>query len=437
VERHESQEGQRTGRRHRRLRGRRPASAGPATRVTRLACAAALLLGATGWAADVDASLTGLLQARPTVASGEEQTFVPFYAQMGLRVSEKSLWKFDEVRAEVGAWGRLSVLGTTNSGDVDLAYISAKALDRRLTLTLGRQFVTGGAVRALQVDGLSAEVVTPINLGLSAFGGVPVISRFALAKGDAVWGGRVFWRPTWESEVGASYLELMDVGQPARRDVGLDFRTFLFGRLALSGLGVLSALESRLEELDLNARVHLSSMVELTGAFRQASPDLFLPRTSIFSTFADVNRTEGSLGLDYSPSRRWTFGVDGRVIGFADGLGYQAEAQAGFRPGRDSMASLQVVRLSIPSNAYTRARLAGKQTFGKLLLSADIDAALFDTAINGRTSSLQGQLTAKLTLPANFDLLVSGLAATDPLFAQRYEVLARVVYTFRYRGEAR
>jgi hypothetical protein len=264
-----------------------------------------------------------------------------------------------------------------------------------------------------------------------AFGGVPVISRFAVAKGDVAWGGRLFWRPNWETEIGASYFEMMDHGYTARRDVGLDFRTLVLKRLALSGLGVFSLMELRLAEVDVNARWQLADAVELNGGFRQTSPDLFLARTSIFSTFADISRTEGSLGLTFTPNLTWTAGVDGRAIWIEDGLGYEAQGTVAFRPNRSSRASLQLVRLGLPTNAYSRARLAGQQTFGKLLLVADLDAALFDAPVNGHTTSLQGQLTARLQLPANFEFLVSGLAATDPLYKQRFEVMARLIYTFR------
>jgi hypothetical protein len=406
----------------------------------RLACVAAVALASSASATDVEASVTGLMQARPTVVSGEQQTFLPFVAVLGLRVTEQRAWIFDELRAEFGAWGRLSVLDLGNSAaDVDVASISVRLLDRRLGLNLGRQFVSGGAARALQLDGASAEVLLPAGFGLSGFMGVPVIPRFALARGDAVGGARAFWRHGWETEIGASYFELRDGGLVGRRDLGLDFRTLLFTRLAVSGLGVFSLLETRFAELGLTAKLALGDTVDLTGAFRRSSPDLFLPRSSIFSTFAETNRTEGSLAVDWTPVRAWSFGVDGRVIGFDDGLGYEVQGQVGFRPGRGTRSSLQVIRLADPTNAYTRARIAVRQTVGNVTLSADVDGALFDNPINGRTTALQGQLTAKLALPANFDVLVSGLAATDPLFVQRFELLARVVYTFKLHttGEAR
>jgi hypothetical protein len=157
----------------------------------------AALLALPAAASTVDVSLTGVTQVRPTIQNAEERSFAPFVAQLGLKVREPTLWVFDDVRAELSAWGRLSLIDTTSAADLDLAYLSAKAFDKRLTLTLGRQFRTGGAARALQLDGLTAEARLPANLGLTAFGGAPVISRFALAKGDATWGARLFWRPSW------------------------------------------------------------------------------------------------------------------------------------------------------------------------------------------------------------------------------------------------
>lgn len=432
MQRHETEPGERVEVRQRwPLGDRRP----PVKRGLPALAVAAVLAAQAAFAADVDASLTGLMQVRPTLQSAEEVSFMPFIAQLGLRVSEKKIWGFDDIRAEVGAWGRLSAMGGTNAGDVDLAYVSARAFDKRLTVTLGRQFRSGGALRGLHLDGLAAEALLPGRVGLMAFGGVPVISRFALQQGDATFGGRLFWRPSWETEIGASYFELWNVGYVARRDLGLDFRTLLARRLMLSGLGVFSALEARLAEADLNARWQVTDTVELYGGFRHTAPDLFLPRTSIFSTFADIERNEGSLGVYWSPDSRWSAGVDGKVLSIMEGLGYEASGQVGFRPSRDTRTTLQLVRLGLPSNAYSRARLAGRHTFNeKLTLVLDLDAALFDAPINGRTLSLQGQLTARLPLPANFELLVSGLAATDPLYKQRFEVLARVVYTFRYHS---
>jgi hypothetical protein len=238
-----------------------------------------------------------------------------------------------------------------------------------------------------------------------------------------------------ETEIGASYFELMNVGYTARRDVGIDFRTQFFRKLVVSGLGVMSLLEMRLAELDLSARFMASSKVELIGNFRQTAPDLFLSRTSIFSTFADVARTEGGLGIGYTPTQRWNAALDGRVLSISEGLGYDVRGSIGYQPSRGASATLQVVRLGLQSNAYTRGRLAGRYTFGQVMLVGDLDAALFDAPINGHTTTLQGQVTARVAIGNNFELLLSGLAATDPLFAQRFEVLGRVVYTFRHHTE--
>jgi len=397
----------------------------------RLSFAAVALWAAVAFSAEVDASLTGLLQARPRVASGEAQSLVPFFAMVGLNARQAELGPVDDVRVGIGAWGRVSLLGNEDTGgDVDLAYVSGKLFDQRLSVTLGRQFKTGGAFRALQLDGASIDVALPGHIVLTALGGAPVIPRFALGKGDATWGGRLAWRPNWNSELGLSYLELLDKGYTGRRDLGLDGRYLIRPGLSVTGLAVFSLLENRFAEAEVTPQWRVSDMVELTASVRHTSPDLFLPRTSIFSVFADVTRTEGALGAWYTPTRRFSAGADVRFIQLEAGTGYEAWVTAGFRPKRHTRTSLTVTRLGLPSNAYTRARLAGGHAVGKLDLSLDLDAAYFDKAVNGKNVSLQAQANARLPLPGSLDLVVSGLAATDPLFQQRFEVLARVIYTF-------
>lgn len=101
------------------------------------------------------------------------------------------------------------------------------------------------------------------------------------------------------------------------------------------------------------------------------------------------------------------------------------------RPLRSTRATLQAVRLGLPDNGYTRVRLAGGHTLGLLTLSLDLDGFFLDQPVNGVKQSYTVAATGRLALPANFDVVVSGLFATDPFFQQRWEVMGRLVYTFK------
>jgi hypothetical protein len=397
--------------------------------------AAALTAATTAFGANVDASLTGLLQGRPAILAGEAQTTVPFLAQVGLNASDITMGPVQDVRVGVGAWGRVSLNGGEQSaGDVDLAYVSGKLFDKHLTVTLGRQFRSGGALRALHLDGGNLDVMLPGRLGFSIFGGVPVIPRFAAAKGDAAWGARLFWRPTFNTEIGASYFELLDHGYTGRRDLGLDARAELFRRLRVSGMAVMSAIEGRLAEGDITPALRLNQDFELTAFFRHTSPDLLLPRTSILSVFAQTNQNQGGLGLIWAPAGMISAAIDGRLISIPnDPLGYELLGQATLRPSRNTRATIEAVRLSLPDNGYTRLRLAGGATVGTLALSLDLEGYLLDLPVNGTRQSLTASATARLPLPLGFDAVVSGLVASDPFYQTRFEVIGRLVYTFKIR----
>ena len=394
---------------------------------------AAVTAATTALGANVDASLTGLIQGRPAIRAGEAQTILPFFAQLGLNASDITVGPVQDVRVGLGAWGRVNLTGDLQSaGDVDLAYVSGKLFDKHLTLTLGRQFRSGGAFRALHLDGGTLDVSLPGRLGFTVFGGAPVIPRFAVAKGDAAWGARLYWRPNWSSELGASYFEMMDHGYTARRDVGIDARAELFRRLRVSGMAVLSALEGRFAEADISPTLRLTDAFELSAFFRHTSPDLLLPRTSIMSVFAQTDQNQGGLGLLWAPSGRISAGIDGRLISIPnDPLGYEILAQGTVRPTKFTRATLEVVRLGLPDNGYSRLRLAGGASFGKLSLSLDLDGYLVDLPINGTRESFTASASARWALPWNFDVLVSGLYATDPFYQQRFEIIGRLIYTFK------
>ncbi len=62
------------------------------------------------------------------------------------------------------------------------------------------------------------------GLGITAYGGAPVTPRFATRQGDVAGGGRVFWRRSFDTEVGLSFIEVLDCGLVARQDIGADAR---------------------------------------------------------------------------------------------------------------------------------------------------------------------------------------------------------------------
>jgi len=82
---------------------------------------------------------------------------------------------------------------------------------------LGRFFLTEG-VAMDTIDGAFVKATTPVGLGVSLYGGVPVEYSIlnGAEKGDSLYGGRVFFVKAGFAELGASYLK--ENGSPERLD---------------------------------------------------------------------------------------------------------------------------------------------------------------------------------------------------------------------------
>src|SRR5438270_177666 len=93
-----------------------------------------------------------------------------------------------------------------------------------------------GAVAALLLFSASAYGVVAQGIGAQAWAGVPVQPRFAQSSSDFLTGGRVFWRRSFDSEVGVSYVYALRRGLLARSDLALDGSWTPLRPVTVSGL---------------------------------------------------------------------------------------------------------------------------------------------------------------------------------------------------------
>src|SRR5262249_24693252 len=226
--------------------------------VTLWAGGAALLLvvapppEAAAQARSVNPSSTTLFLARHEWRDGQSHTATPFLERVGFSTQGPDAVWFKDVRFNVLAWGLADPSVPDGervfAGDVDLAYVQATMFSRRLSLRVGRQLVVGGAVRATSIDGLSTELMIWRGIGVSAYGGLPVVPRFAVARGDAIVGARAFWRQSIDTEMGVSFIELLDHGLTGRQDLGIDARWAPSTVWAFNGSAIWSLVEAKLAE---------------------------------------------------------------------------------------------------------------------------------------------------------------------------------------------
>ena len=405
-----------------------------------LATVVALIAG-DAHAADVSVYSTTLVGGRPDVVDGQVKTVVPLYELVGLRARNLELRGFEDLGVTLDAWGGLTLPNSPQgvaAGDVNLAFVEGKAFKKSLRLRLGRQYEVGGVARAMFFDGLYAEYKSPLGLGLSAFTGIPVDKRFSnFLQGDLVVGTRAYFAPSINTEVGASFINLLQKGTVSRQDAGLDARWMPLRQLTLAGAFVWSINDMRLAEFDLGPRWSPTEHLEVLLTWKRTAPELFLPRNSIFTVFADTTRDDAGASVTWQATKVVSLFADGRALWLNGELGFDASARVQLRPFRAPSTTLtaQYRRLQIPSNGYHQARLAGRHTLPSgLAFSVDLETYALDNPVRGQTLSFSASATATYTISKSWFVGATVFASTTPTFERRYEAVAKL--TWRFPNEA-
>jgi hypothetical protein len=404
---------------------------------------ALLLLAAAPRVAAADTlevTATTLLAGRADPRDGTLHTVVPALELVTLEASEIRNPYLESLRVVLSGWGGAELgepaRGQRMVGDLDLLYVDGGLGKGRVKLRAGRQLVVGGAARVLQLDGAMAQARIWRGLGASAYAGVPVTPEFGVHRGDSVAGGRAFYRHSMHAEAGVSFLRLLDRGQLAREDLALDARYAPHAQVTLTAFSAWSTVEKRLAEADAMAAWQIRPEVEVALDYRRVAPDLFLPRNSIFTVFAEENRDEAGGSVYLSPRARVGLRGDYHVVRNPDGTGHHGGGKATAVLGSHQATTLGVEarRLTLPGNAYTSTRAYARQALSPLLF-ATLDAEHVRLAVprNGQRDAFTATASAACEVSPGWRLVVSGLGGTTPFLERRFELMAKLAYNFTRR----
>jgi hypothetical protein len=335
-----------------------------------------------------------------------------------------------DIRIQLSAWGEAATIPGL-SGDIDLLYLQGALFHQHLTLTLGRQLISGGAARVLQLDGLNAAVTIAKGFGITAYAGVPTESRFVYPVGNFAFGGRAYWRPSYGTEVGVSFLEILSDGVVARQDLGVDGRWQIKPTLAVSASGILSLHEMRFADADLTVSWQALRTLEVFAKAQQQSPELFLPFTSIFTVFADTQRDTLGGGAFWQALPRLSFYGEYQHLWVDGGNGDELELRATYKFNKKSTVGFNTRLIFIPGDNSTEVRAWVIQAITKKVrLSADLDWVLLKNAINLEKVSIIGTVSATWLIGSGWSGMLSGSFGVTPFYETRYTVTARVGYDF-------
>jgi hypothetical protein len=398
-------------------------------------------------------------------ADRDTATYLPFYEMVQLNARRLGV---EGLSLHSSFWGLVDSIDLQDryrvTGDLSTLYLHYRAPEegrlrwlRGLDLTAGRQFVTLGPMMLEQIDGAKAHYVHSSGLEVGMFGGAPTGTRVAyqLWPSDEdrtnygySWliGGRLGFIDLGHLAGGVSFVHRRYNGRIADNDLGLDASYSPLSLLDLSASAVLSIEALRAKEIRGAVSVQPIKPLSFNVAYLFSSPDLMLPRTSIFAVFADSSFQEGSLdvrwqvtrafSLDADYGRRYYLARGGEATSDITGGANRAGARATLRFGRDldGRALVEYQRLETPDNAADRVRAAASVPLQlwrrQLSLIVDLDLFVVDQAIRDTTVSFVGSGYVEVPLRGDLRLLAGGSGGVTPLLQRAGSLLVRLTWSF-------
>jgi len=169
-----------------------------------------LLLAGTARSADLSASSSTYLRYYQRDLGGTKYTYAPLYEYLSADAANLG---GAPVALHFYGWGRVDLSDPSGSGKesggLGSAYLEYLHPKGNAQMKLGRFFLTEG-VAVETLDGAFFKVTTPVGIGISGYGGVPVEQSTldnATTAGNSLYGGRLFFNRSGVTEIGVSYLK--------------------------------------------------------------------------------------------------------------------------------------------------------------------------------------------------------------------------------------
>jgi len=169
-----------------------------------------LLPAGTARAADLSVSSTTYLRYyEREFAGGTKNTFAPLYEYLSADAANLG---GIPLAFHFYGWGRVDLSDPSGSGkesgDLGSAYLEYLHPKGNAQMKLGRFFLAEG-VAMETLDGAFFKVTTPVGIGISGYGGVPVEQSILdnTSVGSSLYGGRVFFNRAGVTEIGISSLK--------------------------------------------------------------------------------------------------------------------------------------------------------------------------------------------------------------------------------------
>lgn len=431
-----------------------------------------LLASSSAWGTNFRFNSSTYVRGYVMPSANDTSHHVPFFELIGLRADDLGV---EGLSLVASLWGQINLNDIPleeqrANGDVNVFLLSYRAGEKSmlhgLELRLGRQFVSAGPSVYEQLDGGYLHYRSRFGLDLTAFGGVPTGIRFLRQSwpvngndykygGNWVVGGRVGYRLKQFVGAGVSFRHKEYDGGTAFQDLGWDVAINPSSKLTLFSDGTFGLIAERLKEARGGVRVDVRRNISLMAGYRFSEPDLFIPRTSIFSVFSDMKHQEAFLEGYWTP-KRWlslSAEVGGRYYGESCNLkeyGGQScdegqlemrgllRADARFGLERRYRISALVERVGAPDGGYIRGRVGGSARLYKGLSgTADVDFFYLDerdeiasyVIADESRISITGAAYLGYAIRPDLTLMAGGQAGMTPLLKEMGAFMVRLSWT--------
>ena len=401
--------------------------------------------------------------ARPGAAGSSSH--MPFYEFVRLRAQDLGL---DGLSVQASVWGQLELMDVIDdraTGDVGTLMLQYRAPYESalsgLRVKLGRQYVSAGPSIMEQLDGGMVAYDLPFGLQVAAFGGVPTGIRFTrqpwiMGQGEDdygynwVVGGRVGYRFRELAAVGLAYRYKSYRGLVGHNELGWDLTAAPLSWLEVIADGVFELTAERLREVRAGVLLHPMRQLDLELGYRFVSPDLYVPRSSIFAVFSDDVHQQAYVEAHWS-RWRWlavTAEVGARIYDEScsvtagkeqcdeASVAINGSLRAMLKMGPDGLhrVVLEVERLGAPDGGITRFRLGGRApVIAGLSMVVEADAYLLDDehdhsadGAHGASYSFAGSGYLSYDLPFNLSVLAGGQGMITPIFSRAGSFMVRL-----------
>jgi|SRR5450432_2835079 len=229
-------------------------------------------------------------------------------------------------------------------------------------LRAGRFVFTTGAIRPLQIDGISAIGRSPWGTTAEAFGGIPVLPQSAPRTTEWAGGGRIAQSVASRATMGLSYFARRADGERVTEEVGADFAATPTTMVDVAGKGAYDLLSRGVADATGSLAIRSEPWRwELFGSHR--SPGRLLPATSLFSVLGDFPAQTLGTTVRWDAAPR----LDLLASGAAQNVGGQIGGYASFRAtlrtddDGDGRLGVEVRRQDVLSTRWTGVRLLASE----------------------------------------------------------------------------